>query len=429
MKQILSIAIILCCFLPLHTEAAGTSTLFVSPDGDDSDPGTKEQPFKTLKKASKLAVPGTTVYLREGTYPERLDIKHSGTKQEPIRFTHYEDEVPVISGETESADGGLITIRDKSYITIQGLDVGDLSTDQEDPTPSGILVEGNGTGIRILDNRIHDITTTHPNGNAHGIAFYGTEAPEPLQDIEISGNILEDLILGFSEAMTLNGNVKDFLIKGNTIRNVDNIGIDVIGFEGIAPIEQYDQAREGIIRDNHVYNVSSHSNPAYHEEYSAGGIYVDGGKDVVIEHNISHHNDLGIEIASEHPGKQTTRVQIAWNQVYGNRYTGISIGGYDLKRGGTTHTLISHNLLYGNDTMDMDGGQLLMQYHATQNLVENNIMIPTDTGLFLASLHPSNRDNQVIGNVYGNHSSESDRWIWNGQDITHPPFIPGVIHN
>ncbi|MEH7314466.1 hypothetical protein V7115_26040, partial [Priestia megaterium] len=127
---------------------------------------------------------------------------------------------------------------------------------------------------------------------------------------------------GFSEALTLNGNVKDFIVNANTIRNVDNIGIDVIGFEKVAPIEKYDRAREGLISENHIYNVSSYSNPAYKYEYSAGGIYVDGGKDVIIEHNVSSHNDLGIEIASEHYGKQTSNVQVIRNMIYENRFTG-----------------------------------------------------------------------------------------------------------
>ncbi|WP_455931567.1 right-handed parallel beta-helix repeat-containing protein, partial [Priestia aryabhattai] len=84
---------------------------------------------------------------------------------------------------------------------------------------------------------------------------------------------------------------------------------------------KFDQAREGVISENSIYNVSSYSNPAYRHEYSAGGIYVDGGKEVVIEHNISSHNDLGIEIASEHHGKQTTNIQVVRNMIYENRFT------------------------------------------------------------------------------------------------------------
>ncbi|MFB8736169.1 hypothetical protein ACEQPO_28575 [Bacillus sp. SL00103] len=37
----------------------------------------------------------------------------------------------------------------------------------------------------------------------------------------------------------------------------------------------------------------------------------------------SHHNDLGIEVTSEHKGKMADRIRIEHNQVYLNRYTGI----------------------------------------------------------------------------------------------------------
>ncbi len=47
---------------------------------------------------------------------------------------------------------------------------------------------------------------------------------------------------------------------------------------------------------------SSINNTSYNE-YSADGIYVDGGKEIIIEQNQSYENDLGIEVAS----KQTCR--------------------------------------------------------------------------------------------------------------------------
>src|SRR6478752_2451407 len=370
MKKAVGILLILLCCINQRVEAANQPSaapiihheIYVSPTGDDKNLGTKSKPFRTLRKASEVAQPGTTVYIRGGIYYEQL-IK------------------------SRSTDGGLVSIKNKSYITIQGLNIGHFSTSKEQNTPCGILVEGSGKNLRIINNHIFDIKTAHKNGNAHGIAFYGSKAPRSLENIKISRNLLENLTLGFSEALTLNGNVKDFIVNANTIRNVDNIGIDVIGFEKVAPIEKYDRAREGLISENHIYNVSSYSNPAYKYEYSAGGIYVDGGKDVIIERNVSSHNDLGIEIASEHYGKQTSNVQVIRNMIYKNRFTGISIGGYDKKRGGTINTLIEHNILYGNDTMNMDGGQLLMQYHATHNTINNNVMVSVKSNLLLANLH------------------------------------------
>lgn len=64
-------------------------TLFVSPSGNDDNPGTKEQPFATLEKATKTASAfagkeAITIYLREGvhyiTEPILLTSTHSGKK-------------------------------------------------------------------------------------------------------------------------------------------------------------------------------------------------------------------------------------------------------------------------------------------------------------------------------------------------------------
>lgn len=38
--------------------------------------------------------------IREGTYHEILDVKHSGTDGKPITFRNYENENVVISGES-----------------------------------------------------------------------------------------------------------------------------------------------------------------------------------------------------------------------------------------------------------------------------------------------------------------------------------------
>ncbi|GAA3328692.1 hypothetical protein GCM10020331_073690 [Ectobacillus funiculus] len=76
-----------------------------------------------------------------------------------------------------------------------------------------------------------------------------------------------------------------FKVTYNILRRNDNIGIDVIGFEGVSPVEAFDQARNGIISNNTVYQISSYGNPAYGNQYAAGGIYVDGGKEIIIERN------------------------------------------------------------------------------------------------------------------------------------------------
>ena len=72
--------------------------------------------------------------------------------------------------------------------------------------------------------------------------------------------------------MIVNGNVDGFQITNNHVHHNDNIGIDAIGHEGVAPVPAYDQARNGVIRGNRVHDISSAGNPAYAGDLGANGI-------------------------------------------------------------------------------------------------------------------------------------------------------------
>lgn len=397
------------------------NNLNVSPFGSDTNSGSEQEPLKTIQKAADLAASGTTVYVREGTYQEQVIIQHSGQKKAPIVFRAYPNEKPIIDGsglEVLPDHGGIISIQDKNYITIKGFEIKNYQTDNADVVPIAISISGIGKGVRIVENYIHHIETNHNNGNAHGIAVYGTKAPEALEDIVIAGNVLEDLKLGASESLVINGNVNDFTISNNVIRRNNNIGIDVIGFEGVSPIESYDQARNGLISNNEVSEISSWGNPAYGKNYSAGGIYVDGGKNIIIESNKVYDNDYGIEAASEHYGKKTSDIIIRKNIIYKNRCAGIAIGGYDSKRGGSTNNQITDNILYKNDTNEQETGQLLMQYNVTNNLIQNNVLVAGNSHFLISSLSNKNSGNKLNRNLYyDSKGQQATKWIWNNHEI------------
>lgn len=232
-------------------------------------------------------------------------------------------------------------------------------------------VTGSSSHITLDNNHVQRIETHADDGNGHGIAIYGTGT---MKDITISNNTLEDLKLGASESLVLNGNIDVFKVENYIVRRSDNIGIDLIGYEGISNDKKVDFVRNGIVKNNIVYEISSYGNPAYGEDYDAGGIYVDGGKNITIEKNTVYKSDIGIEATSEHAKKYADNIKIINNIIYENFYTGISIGGYDENRGGTINSTISQNILYRNDTKGLDGGQLLLQYDTKNNVIERNVL-------------------------------------------------------
>jgi hypothetical protein len=343
----------------------------------------------------------------------------------PITFLNYPGESVIVDGSAltppTSGTQGLINIANQSYITIQGLEIRNYRTSSESATPAGIWISGAGSNLQILNNRVHDIvTTSETNGSAFGISVYGTEAPAALDAVTISGNQVYNLRTGNSESVNVDGNVTNFTITDNIIHDNDNIAIDVIGFEGVSPNPTYDYARNGTVSGNTIYNISASTNPGEQNQYSADGIYVDGGSQVIIERNLIYNVDIGIELASEWKGHVTSYVTARNNLIYSSNSIGITIGGYDANRGGTDHCNIVNNTLFHNDTKNTGSGEFQIQYYATNNVFKNNIVYATSQGLFINSYTSSEPDPADVDyNLYYSsvNSSVAD-FVWNGTNHT-----------
>ncbi len=405
------------------TAAIGIA-FYVSTTGSDSNPGTLSSPWRTIQHAADSVQGGDTVYVRGGVYNESVRISVSGSATAgSITLQTYPGEQAIIDGTglvpSTSGPQGLINITSQSYISIQGFEIRNYQTSSASATPAGIWVSGSGSNIRILNNLIHNIVTTaEATGSAFGIAVYGTAAPASLDAVTISGNQVYNLKTGTSESVNVDGNVTNFVIANNVVHDNDNIGIDVIGFEGVSPDPAYDYARNGTVSGNTVYNISAINNPGEGKQYDANGIYVDGGSQVVIERNLVHNVDIGIEMASEHQGHVTSFVIARNNLVYSSNSTGITIGGYASNVGGTDHCTIVNNTLFQNDAKNTGSGEFQIQYYATNNVFKNNIVYASSQGLFINNYTNSEPDPADVDyNLYYSslNSSMAD-FLWNGTD-------------
>jgi hypothetical protein len=96
---------------------ATPSTVYVSPAGADTNPGTLAAPWRTVAHALSALNPGDTLYVRGGTYVENITgtSVRPGTASAPILVTNYPGERPVIEG--------LLWLRSPSYWTFDGINV------------------------------------------------------------------------------------------------------------------------------------------------------------------------------------------------------------------------------------------------------------------------------------------------------------------
>lgn len=96
----------------LAGSSAWADDYFVAPNGSDSNPGTLEQPFRTIAAAqaavrrdAERGKSAVTVYLRDGNHHLSETVVFtpgdSGTEAAPVTYAAYKNEQPVISGGSE----------------------------------------------------------------------------------------------------------------------------------------------------------------------------------------------------------------------------------------------------------------------------------------------------------------------------------------
>ncbi len=356
---------------------------FVSPNGSDNNNGTSTAtPWKTVQKACDNATPGSAVNIMAGTYHEKVEVNVSGTAGNPITFRNNDSDLVILDGTGIASPDAILGIINQSNIIIQGLTI----KNNERNDAQGILLQGTCQNVELRNNDISNINfSADPSAevnagtNSQPIIVFGADGTDAIRGLVIDGNIIHDCRTGFSEGLAVNGNVDGFQVANNIVRDITNIGIDCIGHEGTAPAN--DQAKNGLVKGNTVFNCRS-------PIASAGGIYVDGGKDIVVENNTVYQCQWGIEVGCENVGKSASGIKVRNNLIYNNDDAGIALGGFDFpgNSGKVTTSFISNNTCFGNDLDNGGVGGITAELNIsyTENCsLENNIFYASNASNLL----------------------------------------------
>lgn len=332
--------------------------------------------YPTIQSALDVAQAGDTVQVAAGTYPEALVFPRDGAPGLPITLTGAPGDevtpgdVPRIDASGLSEDN-VISLVNRSHIRIVRFEIRNHSVVDDG---SAVRIEGFGTDLELRGLLIRNVTGT----SAMAITVYGTNLTA-ISDLVIADCVIRDIEAAPSEAVTLNGNVRDFLIENNIVRDVNNIAIDMIGGETDIQPDTNLVARQGIVRGNTVVSANSNYEGGY-----AAGIYVDGGRNIVIEANQVDLCDLGIEIGAENAGLVTSGITVRNNQISGSERAGLVFGGFDQSAGRVEDSVFRGNTLVGNNTVGENGqgvyftgggiGEIWVQW-GSGNLVEHNLVL------------------------------------------------------
>ncbi|MBX2840116.1 MAG: hypothetical protein KTR35_24885 [Gammaproteobacteria bacterium] len=268
--------------------------------------------------------------LESTVFLNRSKTRITGTSNNRIRWQ-----------PTANTSGFYIQIESNvSNIIIDNLNI-DGDAIMRKPDVFGIGAYGESIrNVLISNNRISNLSGEK---NAHGIAIYGTgrTEQEAIRHIIIEKNTLSALKTGSSEAIAINGNVRNWEISKNKIADVTNIAIDAIGGEGTSPTTMgsnnrvlpgsLDAARLGFIEHNRISYVSTKDNPAYNNtETWAAAIYIDGGRSILIRNNQLSQAPWGIEVGAENC-VGTAYIQVIDNNSSQMVYGDLLLGGYAKK--------------------------------------------------------------------------------------------------
>ena len=408
---------------PLNTAAATVYYVDGAAGNDSNDGLTLATAWKTIQKSFNTAVAGSTVMIKGGTYYEQLTVKVSGTAGKPITFTNYNGEQVIIDGSKNSGTT-IVTITDKKFLIFSNLTVQHITKNNA----VGVLVSASKSGgasdltfrnmaFKTINWTASASTTPNSNQNAQPFIAYGYGAAQAnaITNLVVDSCEFSNNITGFSESLSLDGNIDGFTITNNKVHDNSNIGIAAIGNYGTSSTAAVDQSRNGLIRGNTCYN-----NKASYA--TSGGIYVDGGRDIKIERNITYGNGYGIEIGNEENGT-ASNITVINNLIYLNEVTGIAIGGYDNSTTGqVTNSVIRNNSFFRNNTNNDGSGEIYMT-KASNCIIGNNVFYTNsqNTLFSLENISPQTGNTFDYNTWYTTGGNASDITI-NWRNTTYSSF-------
>ncbi len=384
------------------------NTYYVSPSGDNENPGTLEEPWESVGKAAHTVIAGDTVLIREGTYHEAVVIQHSGDGENPIVFMGFDQEKVIMDGNTHLSS---IFYIPQNFIEIHNIRFQNVNS-------WGILIENchhviirdcsfwhtllsgiraiSASDIEIMNNTMHNaVEDEHWGGGiwaSYGSRYlisgnhisdclsYGIRTDD-IDTVDISDNYTFNTfhsgIAGFSSdtirihnneiVLACNGSYDEclsledcdhFYIYNNEVHTSGDVEQ---GAEGIAVGAG---CRYGEIYNNYIHHLDK------------TGLYVDGWDtptyDIKVYGNVLDSCNQGIAIGSE-KGGPVENVSVFRNVICHSVGYGINIASW-VNDGLRKNIRVFNNTIYKNGTYIYYCGGIMIESSNVENIsVLNNI--------------------------------------------------------
>jgi hypothetical protein len=322
--------VVLAAFLDLSPPAleAAAEPTYVSPTGDDANPGSRERPLRTIEAGLTRLAPGKTLVLLDGTWKltREVVVRQRGTAGAWVEIRGERGKKPVLdasavdipAGEAYPQVRGAVQIEDSSFVRIRNLHVRG----------------SHQAGFNVVTSDHVEIV----NCSSHGSFASGISAWQGTSALRILGNVVKG------------ANDKALSFRPFTGSEAPHEAISIAGTHGfeVAWNEVGPNFKEGIdVKETAAHGVVHHN---YCHDNDRQGLYVDAWfgvlEDVELRDNVAERNEAGIAVSSE-DGPATRDIRILRNLVFDNRASGIyfSRWGKDRPRQGV---VVEHNTFFHN---------------------------------------------------------------------------------
>jgi parallel beta-helix repeat protein len=388
-------------------------TFYVALNGNNSAPGTLAQPFRTIYRASQFAMPGDTVYVRQGKYrnADFADgdiwegsaagrIECHGAPGQYITFAPYPSEA-----DTFEFDGNYgVLIANSSYVIFKGFVIQGVSANI---TQQEAL---NNWGLYHLPtdpaNVFHDIT-----GNDHLLPLpAGTTKPSYYNGRGLVANESHHIILEKNEVYNCPSSgirieqcdyatVRNNKVHDNTFWTTQGVG--AITMAESNHIDLIDTSKI-LVELNLVYNNENRM-ISWNPSKSFITYHIDEGAGIFMTRNSATYLHGGFKIA---------------NNIIYNCGTGGVICHF------TNNALITHNSLYYNGTTGTGSSGGIGVNTTSDVTIANNIIYARPTKWAIGTLSSSNPNLTVSQNiVFNDNGVQVNNVISTGFTHADPLFV------
>ncbi len=229
--------------ISFRTPAAGAvepRSLYVRPDGDDSNSGlSPQQAWQTVGNAAAHVRPGDTVWIGGGTYHESVRIRVTGEKDLPITFRSMPGEKVVFDGNGRTLDHAF-QVTNKAYLRFDGFYF--KSFQSSSPTMPWSDRSGGRNGSLVI-YRCHDIQVTRCFHDGRGAGYPpGMIEARHTTDLLLKNNVICDSMGGgVSFAGCPDIRIENNVFLRNKIQNIS---------EAVNQPDQPAYVRNNIFTDN-----------------------------------------------------------------------------------------------------------------------------------------------------------------------------------